>query len=199
MRVGLRRYNPGARGGFTLFELLIVMVIIAIAFFAVRPNFTRAVQADRERSTLRQVAAMLVAARTEAVARGRLVRVEVSAAELHGEVQSLPDYLTGTAAGTAPAPPVGTTVDDYRAQFDPLSLLGHPQLLLPDYLQVTGLLIAGMPASSGAEQVIYFYPDGHTSGDVTDSGRCARAGVRRGGLPYHREGERPCVRPAASR
>ena len=145
-----------------------VITIIAIVFFAVRPNFMHALQADRERSVLREVAACSLAARTEAVARGRLVRVEVSAGQLQAEIQTLPDYLTAVATPTTP----GTTAQDYRTQFDPLSLLGHAQLVLPDYLQISGIAIAGMPANNAAEQVIYFFPDGHTSGaSVTLTGK----------------------------
>ncbi len=164
MRVGFRRDNPGARGGFTLFELLVVMTIIAIAFFAVRPNFVHAVQADRERSALRQVAGMLTCARTEAVARGRLVQVTVSTSDLQAGIQVLPDLTATAAASSLTHATLDSSASDYRTQFDPLPLLGHKQLHLPDSLQISELAIAGMPATNAAEQVIYFYPDGHTSG-----------------------------------
>ena len=122
------------------------MTIIAIAFFAVRPNFVRSIQANRDRAAVRRVIGVLTSARTQAVARGRLVRVffDVGERRLWGEIQADPEYD--------------------RALFDPLPLLNRPETKLPDYLAVTDLVVGGESASRQAGGIIYFFPDGRTSG-----------------------------------
>jgi general secretion pathway protein H len=132
--------------GFTMVELVIVMVIIAIAFFAVRPAITRPLQANRERAGVRRVVSALVAARGKAVAEGRLVRVTISPGDgaLWADIQA--DPWTD------------------RAAFTPLPLLGREKTTLPEELGITGLEIGGGDEGQAEEGAIYFYPDGRTSG-----------------------------------
>lgn len=146
MRLRGLAHNRRAARGFTLLELLVVMVILAIAFFAVRPNFLRSIQANRDRAAVRRVIGVLTSAHTQSVARGRLVRVILDANErvIWGEIQSDPEYD--------------------RSLFDPLPLLNRAEIALPDYLAVEDLVVGGEEAGQQAEGVIYFFPDGRTSG-----------------------------------
>jgi len=139
-------HNRRGGRGFTLLELLVVMMIIAIAFFAVRPNFARSIQGNRDRAAVRRVVAVLTSARTQAVAHGRLVRLTISPDQslLSAEVQSEPE------------------VD--KSQFDVLLLLGRAQAALPDYLTMADLMAGGESADGPGEEMIYFFPDGRTSG-----------------------------------
>ncbi len=153
-----RRLQPsGASRGFTLLELVIVMTIIAIAFFAVRPSLFRTLRSDRERATIRQVVAFLSSARTEAVARGRLVRVvfDGKAAVLWAERQADPDPQPVATDGQE---------EDYRNRFDVVALMGRERLVLPEYLTLSRLLLEGAMAPLEDERMMYFFPDGRTTG-----------------------------------
>jgi prepilin-type N-terminal cleavage/methylation domain-containing protein len=140
------RHNRTGGRGFTLIELLVVMMIIAIAFFALRPNFVRSIQGNRDRAALRRVVGVLTSARTEAVARGRLVRVVVvpGQGEMWGEIQSDPE--------------------EDKSQFDLLPLMNRARTALPDYIALADLTIGGESPGRQNEGRIYFYPDGRTSG-----------------------------------
>jgi prepilin-type N-terminal cleavage/methylation domain-containing protein len=145
-----------ARGncGFTLIELLIVMTIITIAFFALRPGFAP-VEGARERAAVRQLVGMFTAAHAEAVARGQLVRVvfEPDQRAFFPEIQFAPE------------------VD--RAAFDPLPLLGKRAVRMPEHLGMASLEVRGSEHRDLARTDIYFYPDGRTDGVVMvlDGGR----------------------------
>ena len=54
MRLSLRRQLRGGRRGFTVIELIVVMIIVVVAFLAVRPQFGKALQANRDRAALRK-------------------------------------------------------------------------------------------------------------------------------------------------
>ncbi len=145
--------NPGSAGvsrrsanGFTLIELLIVMVIITIAFSALRPSFAGAVRGAQERATLRQLVGVFTAARTEAVARGKLVRVAFDPNEgvFYAEMQTDP------------------VVD--RSVFEPLSLVNKSHIRLPKHLSVGRLRVGGQDIWEEGAMQIYFYPDGRTDG-----------------------------------
>ncbi len=145
-----------AARGFTLIELMVVMIIIVIAAFAIRPAFVRSLRADRERAAVRQVVALLSSARTEAVARGRLVRVAIAPRQtrLWAERQAAPEEDEAESRQT----------QDTRALFEPIALLGRKQVVLPEYLEVSDLVLGGADAMSSRDQMIYCYPDGRTSG-----------------------------------
>jgi prepilin-type N-terminal cleavage/methylation domain-containing protein len=141
----LRRTRRPTRG-FTLIELLIVMMIVAIASFALRPSFANVLRGAEKRGALRKVVGLLTSARAEAIARGKLIRVMCSPTEgvLWAEAQ------------------VDPSVDLY--EFEPISLLGRPEVGLPDYLSLSGVWIAGQTAAGIGDAAIYFYPDGRTDG-----------------------------------
>jgi len=143
-RLGRRQHRHRSRG-FTMVELIVVMMIIAIAFYAVRPGIVRPLQANRERAGLRRVVGALTAARAKAVAEGRLVRVSVAPREgrLWAEMQS----------------------DPWRDRnaFEPLSLLGKRETVVPEALAVTSLEIGGGDEWQGDEAAINFYPDGRAT------------------------------------
>jgi type II secretory pathway pseudopilin PulG len=124
------------------------MMIIAIAFFALRPSFVGAVKGSRERTAVRQVVGMLTAARAEAVARGKLVRVvfDPSQRAFFGELQSAPELD--------------------RAAFDPLPLLGRERVRVPAHLRLASLEVGGSGQHGVARTDVYFYPDGRTDGVV---------------------------------
>src|SRR5574340_563908 len=63
------------QGGFTLLEMLVVIAIIAILFFALRPEFAGLMRGSQERTALRQLVGLFSYARTEAIGESRLVRV----------------------------------------------------------------------------------------------------------------------------
>ena len=135
-----------ARDGFTLLELLIVMVIIVIAAFAVRPTFGKAIEGNQERAALRQLVGFFQLARTQSVAQGRLVRLtfEPTEATFSAEIQAEPDR--------------DPTV------FDPMRLLGRSGVQLPDHLSLARLAIGGQELSALDRADVYFYPDGRTDG-----------------------------------
>jgi len=142
------RWPLGARSsGFTLIELVVVLTIIAILFFAFRPGIAGILREADERTALRQLVGLLNYARTEAVGNGRLVRVvcDPNQAVFWAEEQ----------------------VDPHgdRSQFDLLRVLGRSKVRLPASLTVAGLVVAGQE-SPEQESQLYFYPDGRTDGLV---------------------------------
>ena len=140
------RREWSAERGFTVIELLVVMIIIAIAFFAVRPSLMHSVYANQNRAALRDLAGMLGGARTQAITRGRLVRVLVApgSGEVWAEMQTDP------------------TLD--RSQFETVPIGGRTTLVLPEYVGVADLQVGGAEGNARKESVIYFYPDGRTTG-----------------------------------
>lgn len=145
--------------GFTLLELLVVMVIITIAFFALRPSFAGAVREAEERNAMRQLVGLFTAARAEAVARGKLIRVAYDPDEsaFYPEVQQRPE--------------------EDRQLFEPVTLVGKRRVLLPEHLILEGVEVGGMSLAPAEAPVVYFYPDGRTDGAaflmVRDSGATA--------------------------
>jgi type II secretion system protein H len=134
------------RRGFTLVEVLVVMVIVAIAFAALRPGFVGSIRTAKERAGLRRLVGLLKSARTEAIARGKLVRVMCDAelGEFWAEVQ------------------VDPTVD--RSEFAPLALLGRSAVRLPESLSVSEFAVGGRTAAGLLDTALYYYPDGRTDG-----------------------------------
>ena len=146
MARGLRRQLRRGSRGFTLIELVVVMMIIVIAFFAVRPQFGNALNANRERAALRRVVGVLTVAHAKAVSEGRLVRVMLAPykAAIWAEIQVDPRYD--------------------RAEFEVLALLGKRKVSWPEALAVNEMSIGGVESRGSDEAVIYFFPDGRTSG-----------------------------------
>ena len=134
------------RQGFTLIELLVVMMIIAIAFFAVRPVFAGVITSWQERNAVRQLVSLFVAARTEAVASGKLIRVAYDPASVsfYAEVQSRPQ--------------------EDRQLFEALPLMGHSEVPLPDSLAIDTMEVGGLYVAAAQMPTVYFYPDGRTDG-----------------------------------
>lgn len=128
-----------------MIELLVVMMIIVIAFFAVRPNIGGLLRGSQERTALRQLVGVFKVARTEALSSGHLVRVVYSPEEgaFSAEVQSTPETDL--------------------SEFDLLPILGRESVKLPEHWEMTKLQIRGREAATVSEP-IYFYPDGHTDG-----------------------------------
>jgi len=59
--------------GYTLIELLVTMSVVAILATVAVPNFTAFIDSSRERADVQQLLKSLVAARSEAVVRGRSI------------------------------------------------------------------------------------------------------------------------------
>jgi len=146
MTLSTRGRGGREASGFTLIELMVVMMIIAIAAFALRPSFGQAIQGARERNTLRQLVGFFQSARTQSVAKGKLLRVsfEPSEATFYAEIQTDPS--------------------EDPTLFDPIALLGRSKVLLPAEVGLARLEIGGRELSPGEPADIYFYPDGRTDG-----------------------------------
>lgn len=133
--------------GMTLIELSVVMVIVAILFFSVRPAVTGILREAQERTALRQLVGLLTYARTEAVGSGRLVRV-------------LCDPRHAAFWAEAQVDPRGD-----RSSFELLRVLGRSRVRMPETFAIAQLMVSGRDASlQGGE--IYFYPDGRNDGLV---------------------------------
>jgi type II secretion system protein H len=132
--------------GFTLIELLVVMVIIAIAFLTLRPGIVGVRRGAENRKSLRQLVGLLSGARTEAIANGKLVRVQCD-----------PDASVFWAEAQ-----VDPALD--RDEFQLLRVLGREHVQLSSGLQLGDMTVAGQTAGAIAQNPIYFYPDGRTDG-----------------------------------
>ena len=137
-----------AHAGFTLIELVIVMTIIVIGFFAVRPAFSGALRNAQRRAMLREMVSLLIQARTEAVGSGKLVRL-------------LCDPDQGTLSLEVQVDPAQD-----RSEFEPLPVTGREVMSLPPDYSVTGLEIGGMDVTGQGPGAVYYYPDGSNDGLV---------------------------------
>ena len=140
MRPRLRRQLRGGARGFTLIELIVVMVIVTIAFLAVRPQFGKALNANRDRAALRRVVAVLTSAHADAVSEGRLVRVIIAPEQMivWAEIQSNPQLD--------------------RSQFDPLPVLGKGRLSWPEALAIDEMDIGGIESRGRGDCLLYTSP-----------------------------------------
>ncbi len=148
MRVrAVGQHERGDRG-FTLIEVLIVMMIIAIMFFAVLPAFLGVQRGWQERNAMRQLVSLFVATRAEAVAGGKLIRVvyDASSGSFFAEVQSHPE--------------------EDRQLFDPVALMGKRSVRLPDSLKLESIEVSGISLAESEMPAVYFYPDGRTDGAI---------------------------------
>jgi Tfp pilus assembly protein FimT len=132
--------------GVTLVELAVVMAIIAIVFFAAQPAFMGVLRSSEKKAALRELAGLLTCARTEAVATGRLVRVNC-------------DLNEGVFWAEAQVDPQRA-----RSQFALLPTLGRSAVRVPESLAVSELTVVGQLTGDQGGAEIYFYPDGRTDG-----------------------------------
>jgi general secretion pathway protein H len=72
---GRADHAGGAQAGFTLLELLAVLLLMALLLGLVLPSLLHSWEGERNRATLRGLATTLRTARSEAITRGRKVRV----------------------------------------------------------------------------------------------------------------------------
>jgi hypothetical protein len=130
------------------------MMIIAIAFFALRPSFAGVIRANQERTVLRQLVGLFTSARTAAVARGKLVRVVFEPGEeaFSAEIQSEPE--------------------EDLSLFDPLPLPGSDVVRIPGHLGLARFQVGGSAQDdlgkidTDFHADAYFYPDGRTDGVI---------------------------------
>ncbi len=66
-----QKVSPALQGGFTIIELLVVMVIMAMAYTLASPMITAGVSGTELKASARQLAAGLRKARSEAISRRR--------------------------------------------------------------------------------------------------------------------------------
>jgi prepilin-type N-terminal cleavage/methylation domain-containing protein len=138
-------YPQGQASGFTLLELLVVMAVLAITGFALRPGIAGMINNAKERTAVRQLVSIFTAARAESVARGKLFRVV---------------YDSGTASFSTE---MQTDPVTDRSSFKTVRLIGRQRFNLPQQLSLAELWIAGQQIESPLAE-IYFYPDGRTDG-----------------------------------
>ena len=134
--------------GFTMVELVVVMVIIAIGYLAVRPAIANMLRGSRERSVLRQVVGLLTSARTQAVAHGCLTRVAC-------------DFEEGKLWAETQVDPAQDP-----SEFEPLRVLGRDSVQMPEGMQIVCFSVGGRDEGTAVRSDIYFYPDGHADGAV---------------------------------
>lgn len=87
--------------GFTLIELVVVMVLVAIVAAIAVPNFQGLIESNRLKSTTNNVLGILNYARSEAVRRGEPVAVQAAGGSLQDGLNVI---LLSTAPTTAPNP-----------------------------------------------------------------------------------------------
>ena len=73
--MGANRDAGGTQAGFTLVELLAVLALMALLLGLVLPGLLHSWEREKNRATLREFTATLRTARSEAVTRGRKVRL----------------------------------------------------------------------------------------------------------------------------
>lgn len=74
-RVGADRDVGQTQAGFTLLELMAVLILMALLLGLVLPGLLRSWEREKNRATLRELTAALRTGRSEAVTRGRKVRL----------------------------------------------------------------------------------------------------------------------------
>jgi len=124
------------------------MTIMVIAFFAVRPAFSGALRNAQRRAVLRELVSLLTQARTEAVGRGKLVRL-------------LCDPDRGTLSLEAQVDPAQD-----RSEFEPLPVEGKEAMSLPPDYSISRLEIGGLDVTGQGPGAVYYYPDGSNDGLV---------------------------------
>lgn len=155
---GLAGHRDREAPGFTLFELLLVLVIVGLAAAVAVPRWVAAMPGVQLRTAARETAAFLRYAGQRAVAEQRVYRSVVSPAQHRLSMEAVD-----------PAPPADP---DGEADEAP----SIPALRLPDAITVASALDgAGNPEPERLE--VYFFPGGGNSG-----GRITLANDRGGRL-----------------
>jgi prepilin-type N-terminal cleavage/methylation domain-containing protein len=145
--------------GFTVTELLVVMVIMALLAGLAVPSFARSLQSERLRTGARTVVSMVQLARTRAITRHTFTRLRIDYDEglLTIEELSQPDVMSGRAGSMASAESRQPTWVEQRDS------LGRPRSL-PGGVRLTyagGDPTAGAGSATRAD-ALTFRPDGST-------------------------------------
>ena len=85
--------RPSREGGFTLFELLVVIVLVSVAAAILSTGLGRGMQAAQERSALTAMVASLHRARVQAISAGQPVRATF---DLNARQVVLPEQRSST-------------------------------------------------------------------------------------------------------
>jgi type II secretion system protein H len=91
-----------AKSGFTLFELVMVLLVIAVVVALAQPSFTNWSRASRLRNTGYEFLALTQYARTQAVANGRIYRIMIN--KVNGLNYFWVEAQDGTQFAALPAP-----------------------------------------------------------------------------------------------
>jgi type II secretion system protein H len=140
-RAGGRGGRAGhGRRGFTLLELVLVMVLMAIALAAVAPDLRGFYQGSRLKNGATQLVAMTDWCRTQAVTTGRVHRLNFDGSGYHVTAQDL---------------------EQYGGQFVPIGSDFGRAFLPPDQMRMTLTRDDGQ-----AGDHVDFFPDGRTEAAV---------------------------------
>jgi prepilin-type N-terminal cleavage/methylation domain-containing protein len=147
----------GARGGFTLVEIMVVIVVLTILTATIVPEFSGTLEDARLRASGRKLAAAIRFAASEAVTRSRVLRLHVN--PTNG------DYWL--------------EAENERQEFQPLKEDGRGRLderIAVDIVPIRPVIMGGEsetpppptrdegPEAAGLPGVIRFYPDGTADG-----------------------------------
>jgi prepilin-type N-terminal cleavage/methylation domain-containing protein len=127
------------RGGFTLIELILVMVIVTIIVAAVMPNMGNFIQGRKANDATMSILAMANYARTQAATQGYLYRLNVDTQS--GRVWLTSDQGGGFTALSGGGDFAQTLILPDGVKVEMLNAAGKPisQLLQPDLLQTQSI------------------------------------------------------------
>ena len=140
MRISLTGRSRISKRGFTLVELCVVALLIALLAAVAVPSFAGFWRASQARNCTWQVAALAHRARDYAIAHAVRAAVEYREPERAFRL---------TAESDSP---------DATGVFQPLALAGAQRVAIPDDVQEVAVSVEGRPAS--ADWPIVFFPDG---------------------------------------
>lgn len=154
------RPRRSSAGGFTVTELLVVMVIMALLAGLAVPSFARSLQSERLRTGARTVVSMVQLARTRAITRHTFTRLSIDYDQGLLTIEELqqPDAMASGAGSLASA---GSQQPTWVEQRDSL---GRPRSL-PGGVRITyagGDPTAATGGSATRVDALTFRPDGST-------------------------------------